>query len=961
MSHRILATGIIGITLVLSFVAIASRRWNAQVASQDCRFYIADCSECPAQHVCIPPVGAPGYCYRPAGTPCASSGMPSGQCDGLGQCKAMCEPGTPECTHIAMLPEGSACDPSTTIACCSAGVPGSGVRNCAAGLSCVNGVCKKQAVCGDLVIDPGEDCDGGKNCCTNAVSGCIKQCSCPNNLVSNGMGGCKCPADKPYLDPPFSNNTGFLTCTTCPNTPPPPPPGNPLIAGDCYSKSGGAEVSTCCPQGYACKAYGSTPEWKCMRLIDTCDKTYSCSSYTDCAANYDENGKLLDDTDPDFVHCYDGVCADNCGNGGGTSGGYSGMGGAAAGGGNGGTNTGGAAGDTSGGTSGDGGNGGDTAGGSSSNGQSSSSSSKACNNNNPCIAATVVNSTIVYTVPPSCPLDGSKEACYTQCIDTINRTNQKIDCSAQCGISDADLNMCPCNPDNQQCVWGCMIGVSACISGCGADQSCKSQCSTQYRSCLDGCGRACPASSSGSSGSSVSSRSNSSSRSSNSSRSGTSSSRSASSTSNGSNGSNNSNGSNSSQSSQNSSGSNRSGSSSSASNKSNSNSSTSASSRSNSNSSISHNSSNNSSASNSNSSTSNSNSSTSNNSSNNSNSSRTSSRSSSISNTSSSSRSNVSQSSSTSSLTNGVCCEAGNCNPFGSCSNPFVNYAACKAVCGTSSMSSRISSSSSSSSSSRSSLSSFSSSSTSSSRSSSSSTSQSSSQSSASSRSQYSDASSQLSYGPPCTDASQCASGLCQNGICVDVNSSRIAVVPRSRSSASTVACFIDGDCPTGTRCILSRCLTVTEIAQLPPFCGNARPDAGEQCDLGAENSDRPNAYCRPDCTLGRCGDGIIDTPLELCDDGNVLNNDGCSAACLVERAAPPTTLPATTIELPFVNKGHVGSNTDNRGSDVGGISTESDQPGVPSSVPSTPDTGPAALAIMIAGGAAGWLYRRRK
>lgn len=153
----------------------------------------------------------------------------------------------------------------------------------------------------------------------------------------------------------------------------------------------------------------------------------------------------------------------------------------------------------------------------------------------------------------------------------------------------------------------------------------------------------------------------------------------------------------------------------------------------------------------------------------------------------------------------------------------------------------------------------------------------------------------------------------------------------------------------------------MTEIAQLPPFCGNARPDTGEQCDLGAENSDRPNAYCRPDCTLGRCGDGIIDTPLELCDDGNTLNNDGCSAACLVERTAPPTTLPATTIELPFVNKGDVGSNTDDRGSNVGGISTESDQPGVPSSVPSTPDTGPAALAVMLAGGAAGWLYRRRK
>jgi len=36
---------------------------------------------------------------------------------------------------------------------------------------------------------------------------------------------------------------------------------------------------------------------------------------------------------------------------------------------------------------------------------------------------------------------------------------------------------------------------------------------------------------------------------------------------------------------------------------------------------------------------------------------------------------------------------------------------------------------------------------------------------------------------------------------------------------------------------------------------------------------------CRPDCTLRRCGDGILDAG-ELCDDGNTQGGDGCSADC---------------------------------------------------------------------------------
>lgn len=39
-------------------------------------------------------------------------------------------------------------------------------------------------------------------------------------------------------------------------------------------------------------------------------------------------------------------------------------------------------------------------------------------------------------------------------------------------------------------------------------------------------------------------------------------------------------------------------------------------------------------------------------------------------------------------------------------------------------------------------------------------------------------------------------------------------------------------------------------------------------------------ALCREDCTVPRCGDGVVDAG-ERCDDGNVRSGDGCGATCL--------------------------------------------------------------------------------
>ncbi len=81
-----------------------------------------------------------------------------------------------------------------------------------------------------------------------------------------------------------------------------------------------------------------------------------------------------------------------------------------------------------------------------------------------------------------------------------------------------------------------------------------------------------------------------------------------------------------------------------------------------------------------------------------------------------------------------------------------------------------------------------------------------------------------------------------------------------------------------------------------PATCGDGIVWIGhEQCDCGASqdtmpatchtnNSNEPDAECRPDCTLPHCGDGIVDSATgEECDDGNTVPGDGCNAECRIE------------------------------------------------------------------------------
>lgn len=145
--------------------------------------------------------------------------------------------------------------------------------------------------------------------------------------------------------------------------------------------------------------------------------------------------------------------------------------------------------------------------------------------------------------------------------------------------------------------------------------------------------------------------------------------------------------------------------------------------------------------------------------------------------------------------------------------------------------------------------------------------------------------------------------------------------------------------------------------------CGNGRIDTGEQCDDGAGNSLQQNARCRTDCSLGRCGDGITDTPLETCDAGsqNGVLGSGCDASCHLLHASNDV-LPGSVIELPFFpaqNSSTTGNPIaffDPANPNAASVLTSPSSP-IP---PSNTASGPATLAIMALGASAGYAWRRR-
>ena len=138
-------------------------------------------------------------------------------------------------------------------------------------------------------------------------------------------------------------------------------------------------------------------------------------------------------------------------------------------------------------------------------------------------------------------------------------------------------------------------------------------------------------------------------------------------------------------------------------------------------------------------------------------------------------------------------------------------------------------------------------------------------------------------------------------------------------------ACAIDADCNddnenTADTCNLTTCL----CENTPHTCGNGILQTGEECDYGAQNGQACSpacgnscSYCSASCQLvtvqgslcsltnggggggggGRlvaCGDGISELG-EQCDDGNLIDGDGCSSICKTEEVKGEVLGEATT------------------------------------------------------------------
>jgi cysteine-rich repeat protein len=169
----------------------------------------------------------------------------------------------------------------------------------------------------------------------------------------------------------------------------------------------------------------------------------------------------------------------------------------------------------------------------------------------------------------------------------------------------------------------------------------------------------------------------------------------------------------------------------------------------------------------------------------------------------------------------------------------------------------------------------------------------------------------QAGLGQPCTTSSECPDGL----VCNNANTCTLPALNN--------ACFEDADCGTGGMCISSNGCntgnsdTLSDRCRnncLLPSCGDAVTDfgMGETCDDGKQCEDatdctddatvcsgigdgtcaqRDGDGCDSNCTVTRCGNGIV-TPPEECDDGSgtcdggfddsmeCLTNADCRGVC---------------------------------------------------------------------------------
>ena len=151
--------------------------------------------------------------------------------------------------------------------------------------------------------------------------------------------------------------------------------------------------------------------------------------------------------------------------------------------------------------------------------------------------------------------------------------------------------------------------------------------------------------------------------------------------------------------------------------------------------------------------------------------------------------------------------------------------------------------------------------------------------------------------------------------------------------------------------------------------------EPGEECDEGIRNSTSPNASCRPDCHSYRCGDAVLDAG-EQCDDGNRRAGDSCDRFCRSEKTLVAaenlneensqfsilnSQFQSQSLEFPFPQQGMPNYQQFSM------LNAQFQQlpltqlQSLISVQPATAQTGPAAIAMIGAGAAAGWSWMKRK
>jgi cysteine-rich repeat protein len=100
--------------------------------------------------------------------------------------------------------------------------------------------------------------------------------------------------------------------------------------------------------------------------------------------------------------------------------------------------------------------------------------------------------------------------------------------------------------------------------------------------------------------------------------------------------------------------------------------------------------------------------------------------------------------------------------------------------------------------------------------------------------------------------------------------------------------------------CEESMIITEIEAAVIvsPIVCGNSVIDPGETCDPPGQPGPNPlqPGNCLQSCTY--CGDGIVNNG-EACDDGNGVNNDGCTNNCTLPSCGDGIIGPGETCDPP--------------------------------------------------------------